>query len=176
MVILAFDLRFADPPAGHSAETPPEVRKILEVSDTVICFVFIADFFIQLVRAERKWQYLKWGWIDLISSIPTLAWFRVGRTVRIIRILRILRAFRSTRVLLNYLLANRAKSVLACAACISLTLVVFSSVAILNVEDSKDANIKNAEDALWWSVVTITTVDTVTDTQSRWRGGSSVRS
>lgn len=137
---------------------PPEIRRIFEVSDTVICFVFIGDFFVNLARTERKWKFLKWGWIDLVSSIPMLESFRVGRMVRIIRILRILRAFRSTKVLLTYLLAQRGRSVFACAAAISVTLVVFSSIAILNVEDAKDSNIKSAEDALWWAFATITTV------------------
>jgi voltage-gated potassium channel len=41
---------------------------------------------------------------------------------------------------------------------ISFVLVVFSSIAILNCETSPDANIKSASDALWWSIVTITTV------------------
>jgi voltage-gated potassium channel len=137
---------------------PPDVRNILQVSDTAICFVFIMDFFVRFVAAKHKWQFLKWGWIDLVSSIPMLDYFRVGRMVRVIRILRILRAFRSTKILLTYLFANRAKSVFACAALISFTLTVFSSIAILNVEDSKDSNIKNAEDALWWAIATITTV------------------
>jgi voltage-gated potassium channel len=37
-------------------------------------------------------------------------------------------------------------------------MVIFSSVAILQVEDDPTGNIKTAEDALWWSYVTITTV------------------
>ena len=37
-------------------------------------------------------------------------------------------------------------------------MVIFSSVAILQVEDDPNSNIKTAEDALWWAYVTITTV------------------
>lgn len=37
-------------------------------------------------------------------------------------------------------------------------LVVVSSVTILHVETAPDSNIKTAEDAVWWSIVTITTV------------------
>lgn len=37
-------------------------------------------------------------------------------------------------------------------------MVLFSSIAILQVEDSPNSNIKSAEDAIWWSYVTITTV------------------
>jgi voltage-gated potassium channel Kch len=41
---------------------------------------------------------------------------------------------------------------------LSTLLIVFSSIGILQVENSPDSNIRGPEDALWWSVVTITTV------------------
>lgn len=36
--------------------------------------------------------------------------------------------------------------------------MVFSAVAVLNVEDSPAANIKDTGDAFWWAFVTMTTV------------------
>ena len=136
----------------------PDTQKIFETSDTLVCFVFIGDFIGRFVRAENKWTFFKWNWIDLVSSIPMLNYFRVGRLVRVIRIIRLLRAFRSMKYLISLFLLNRAKSVFACAACISLTMIIFSSVAILNVETDKDSNSKTGEDALWWAMTTITTV------------------
>jgi len=43
-------------------------------------------------------------------------------------------------------------------ALVSLLLVVFSSIAILQVEQVPDANIQTPEHALWWAFVTVTTV------------------
>jgi len=37
-------------------------------------------------------------------------------------------------------------------------LIAVSSISILHFESAVDGNIKTAEDAVWWSVVTITTV------------------
>jgi voltage-gated potassium channel len=37
-------------------------------------------------------------------------------------------------------------------------MIIFSSIAVLNVENRPECNIKNAEDALWWACTTITTV------------------
>jgi voltage-gated potassium channel len=37
-------------------------------------------------------------------------------------------------------------------------LIIFSSIAILQVEKDPASNIKSAEDAIWWAYVTITTV------------------
>lgn len=37
-------------------------------------------------------------------------------------------------------------------------MIIFSSIAILEVEDAPESNIKTAEDAIWWTYTTITTV------------------
>ena len=37
-------------------------------------------------------------------------------------------------------------------------MVIFSAIAILQVETDPNSNIKTAEDAIWWAYVTITTV------------------
>src|SRR6185369_7464680 len=126
--------------------------------DFVICLIFIYDFSVRLYRADSKTSFLKWGWIDLVSSIPMFDFLRWGRLVRIVRILRILRAFRSTKVLLNYFFNNRAKSTFAAVAMISLVMVIFSSIAILNLENTPEANIKTPSDARCWSFATSTTV------------------
>jgi voltage-gated potassium channel len=37
-------------------------------------------------------------------------------------------------------------------------MVLFSSIAILQFETTAESNIKTAEDAIWWSYTTLTTV------------------
>jgi voltage-gated potassium channel len=137
---------------------PEETSQILEYADNLICAFFFTEFVIRFYKAENKLSFLKWGWIDLLSSIPTLQIFRAGRLIRIIRIIRILRAFRSTKNLVNHIFKNRAKGTFTSVLIIAILLVIFSSVAILQVETDASSNIKTAEDALWWSYVTITTV------------------
>lgn len=139
-------------------ELPAETSVLLNQIDTFICFVFIGDFFYNVFTAKNKLEYLKWGWIDLLSSIPNIQPLRWGRFSRIIRILRILRAIRSTKTIMKFLFANRAKGTFATVSMISFCLIVFSSIAILNCETGPTSNIKTAADALWWSFVTITTV------------------
>lgn len=141
-----------------AVELPPDVAALLQQIDNAICVIFLIDFCVRFARARDKPGFLRWGWIDALSSIPTIEAFRWGRLVRIIRILRILRAFRSTRMLVRYFFRNRAQGTFATVALISVTLTIFASIAVLNFEDVPDANIKSATDALWWSFVTITTV------------------
>lgn len=137
---------------------PPEVSRMLTLIDNMICGVFLIDFVYRFQKAENKLHFMKWGWIDLISSIPTLDFMRAGRALRLVRLLRILRAFRSTRHLVQYVFKNRTQGTLTTAVLIAILMVLFSSIAILQVEDDPASNIKTAEDAIWWSYVTITTV------------------
>lgn len=41
---------------------------------------------------------------------------------------------------------------------IALLMIIFSGIAILQVEKAPTSNIKTAEDAIWWAYTTITTV------------------
>ena len=65
-------------------ENRSEEIEILLFADNVICFFFFCDFLIKLIRVENKLDYLRWGWIDLLSSIPTIGIFRFFRIFRII--------------------------------------------------------------------------------------------
>jgi voltage-gated potassium channel len=135
-----------------------ETNILLDRIDFVVCLIFLGDFFVSLRHAKSKSAFLKWGWIDFISSIPMLDVFRVGRAVRIFRLVRVLRAARSSRKLLSYFLRERRKTSFAAIVTIVLTLVVFSAVAVLQFETSPEATIKTPEDAFWWAYSTITTV------------------
>lgn len=127
--------------------------------DTIICLVFLADVAYQgLIHHDRP-RYWRWGWLDLLSSIPAVTFLRWGRFVRIVRIARVLRAFRSARALIQHVFREPAKGTSVTAALAALTLVVFGSIAILNVESGHPGtNIHSAGEALWWSFVTVTTV------------------
>ena len=137
---------------------PLEVSRILNMTDIGICFVFLLDFGIRFYAAEHKLKFMQWGWIDLISSVPTLDFMRAGRMLRLVRLLRILRAFRSTKHLVQHIFRRRTQGALTAAAIIAVLMILFSSIAILQVEVDANSNIKTAEDAIWWAYVTITTV------------------
>ncbi len=137
----------------------PEMDGLINQIDFIVCIIFMGDFFYRLHRAPSKLKFLRWGWIDFISSIPMLSVFRGGNVIRIVRIFRILRAFRSVRILLKYLLKNRSQNTLVSVGAISCMVAMGGSMAILRLEQAiPTGNIKTPSDALWWSIVTITTV------------------
>jgi voltage-gated potassium channel len=140
-------------------DLPAHTVALLNIIDNLVCMIFIADFFYQLWKAPKKFKYFyTWGWIDLISSIPNIQFLRWGRAVRVVRILQLLRGFRSVRMLMKYVFRNRAKGTFLTVALLTFILIVVSTIAILNFETVPNANIKTPEEALWWALVTVTTV------------------
>lgn len=135
------------------------VAEILNHVDTTLCIVFLLDFLYKLIFVKGRLNYLRWGWLDLISSIPMVNTLRWARFARVFRLLRILRGIRSTKFLLEFAMKKRGEATFLSALFISLLLIVISSIAILEVERGLlGSNIKTGSDALWWAFVTITTV------------------
>ncbi len=135
-----------------------ELTILLSYIDNIICVVFLIDFSIRFKNSENKLEFMKWGWIDLVASIPSLDFLRAGRLLRLIRLLRVFRALKSTKLIYEHVNRNKKQSALTSVAIIFFLMVVFSSIAILQFENDVNSNIKTAEDAIWWSYVTITTV------------------
>lgn len=136
----------------------PEVRRVLLAFDTVAALLFMADFLGALYRAEDRRQYLlTWGWIDFLSSIPSVAVLRWGRTARIARLLRVLRGVRSARFLASVVLSRRSQSVSLGAVLVAVLTLFLGAAGAILVERPAGGNITTAEDALWWAFVTMST-------------------
>lgn len=132
-----------------------EVNRLLTIFDYLLCIVFLFDFFEQFRKAENKWKYLyTHGWLDFLSSVPLVSELRY---VRIFRVFRILRIIKSVQLLLSFIKANREMSLYGFVVSTVCTLLIICTTAVLYVEQGV-GNIKTAEDALWWSFITITTV------------------
>lgn len=144
--------------ADTLSDLPLEVRTVVQAMDTAVCTVLLTDFFVRFHRADSKLAFMKWGWIDLVASIPNLDILRWGRMVRVLRVIRLLRGVRSVHRVATAVFQNRLQGGAVSLALMAFLLVVFSSVAVLVCEREEGATIKSAEDAVWWSIATMTTV------------------
>lgn len=137
---------------------PVEVSRTLQGIDLLTCVVFFLDFCARFWRADSKLAFMKWGWIDLLACVPNIDVLRVGRLVRVLRVIQLLRGIRSFHRLLQIVFQNKLQGGIASVALATFFVIVFASVSILMYEQAPGATIKTAEDALWWSITTITTV------------------
>lgn len=140
--------------------------QLLQVYDTLICVIFLIDFIANLVRAPTKRAYLidQRGWLDLLGSIPSLGFFkytgllRLARLSRLARILRLMRGENRKRILAD-IARNRGQYAVFVTVLSALMVLTTASTLVLEFESrAADANIKTGGDALWWAIVTITTV------------------
>lgn len=131
-------------------------KELLLKLDTGICLVLLSHFFYGLFSARHKKQFLTTHWIDFIASIPAVDIFRYGRIFQVLRVLRMLRV---ANQVIRHLLKNSGSTMLASMLLILLVVLGGSAIAILMTEaGSTGSNIETAEDAIWWALVTISTV------------------
>ncbi|MGE4405988.1 ion transporter [Pseudomonas sp.] len=137
---------------------PEDVSALLGYLDNIVCFFFFLDFWMRLQRAENKLQFMRWGWIDLLASVPA-GGLQSAKLFRAFQILRVLRAIKSLQLIWRILFRNRAEGIVASAATATMLLVAFGAITMLLVEaPNPESSINTPEEALWWAFVTVTTV------------------
>lgn len=138
------------------AKLDEETKRLLTIIDFSICFIFLSYFFYGLVRSDNKMYYIRHNWIDFIASIPLIEPLRFARLFQILRVIRLIRMAQSFII---PIIKQRRQATLASLLVAMVTILTFSSVLILIVENGiPNANIQTAEDAIWWALVTISTV------------------
>ncbi len=134
-------------------------RQYLLGVDTLLCFVFLADFFGSLYNAPDRRSYLvKGGWLEFIGSIPAFPVLRFARLARAVRAVRTIRG-RPFRDVEREFRRNPARSALLVVALIAILMIgLAGNIVLLFERNAPGANILTGEDAFWWTFVTITTV------------------
>ena len=134
--------------------------------DNMICIVFLIDFAMNLLGSKPKRAYFvsRRGWLDLLGSIPSLgffqltALFRLARLSRLARITRLMRGQAGKDIVLD-VLNNRSQYATFITILAAGIVLSSASILVLNEESrNPEANIQTGGDALWWAIVTITTV------------------
>lgn len=115
--------------------------------------VFLVDYLLRLAFSGDRRMFLRRNAIDLIAIMPADV-FRAARVLRVLRVLRLLRAaavlWRVSATVRAIMGTNGLSWVLAVTGVV----VVLGAGAVLAVEP----DMGTFGDALWWSIVTSTTV------------------
>ncbi len=136
----------------------PDLDQVVMMMDGVLILVFAIDFVRRMRVATDDRAYLGpgRGWLDLISIIPML---RIARVLRILRVSRIVRRMGGLEQALLMFFKDKATGGLLLVVLIAIMVMEFGSLAVLFAERaSPGANITSAGDALWYTVVTMSTV------------------
>lgn len=143
-----------------------EMESLLTLYDNIICFVFLGDFVLRIRGAASARHYFlhERGWLDLLGSIPSFGLFKYGGLLRLARLSRLARIWRLMRgqnrkEILEDVLENRSQYAAFITLFGAMLVLVLSSIFVLAFEShAPGSNIDTGGNALWWALVTITTV------------------
>lgn len=137
------------------------MSKLLTGIDFSIWIIFVIDYFLRLYKSRNKKKFIKKNIIDLISIIPFNALFRILRAFKFFRIGRIARVGDAAKVLRILTVSGRLKrnfdefiktNNFNYTLGIAIIIIFIGSIIMSIVEKI------SLGDAIWWSVVTVTTV------------------
>lgn len=126
----------------------PRWRRACEIANLAIWALFGADYVIRLMLTPRRRHFVRSHWFDLVTLLLPVV--RPLRALRLIFVLKVLhqRAEVWTRGRLAVYVGGA-----------TVLLVVVAALAVLDAERGQpDSTIQSYPQALWWGVVTITTV------------------
>ena len=137
----------------------PALQQILGVMNALFSVIFLIDFIYRIRTAPSAGAYFfkHFGWADLLASLP----FPQAKILRVFRLVRVARLMRDVgpRNLWKAIVRDRAGSALLLLLLMGILVLQFGSLMVLRVEQyANGANITSASDALWYTIVTISTV------------------
>jgi voltage-gated potassium channel len=137
----------------------PDLNGILDIMNGLFSIIFLGDFAYRILTApsKRKYFFRDFGWADLFASLP-LPQFKILRVFRLFRVYRLMTNI-GPKVIVNTLVKDRAGSALYVLLLMGMLVLEFGALAVLRWEKvNPEANIKTASDAVWYVMVTISTV------------------
>ena len=145
------------------------MRWVLKGLEGLFTIIFTLEYYLRIYCLQKPWKYILsfYGIIDFLSIFPaylsllipatqTLTVLRVLRTLRIFRIFNMQRFLNESFHLLNAMRRSATK-ILIFMLFVFVTAIILGSV-IYMFESSKNPAMKSIPTAIYWAVVTITTV------------------
>lgn len=139
--------------------TDAALDTVLMVMNAPLTLIFFVDFLYRLKTAPDRSDYFwrNWGWADLLASLP-FEQTKILRVFRLVKVYRLLKEY-GARSIAQAIFKDRAGSALLMLLLIGILVLEFGSLQMLRLESSvQGSNITTASDALWYIIVTMSTV------------------
>lgn len=133
----------------------PSTRPALEAADTTLTGIFVVEFASRFAAARDHVAYLRGHWIDLVALAPAI---RGVRILRLLRLLRLVRAFAGIFRAVQHVERLARHRGLAGLFVAWMAVMVICSIFLYAAENGVNQAISTPLDALWWGIVTLTTV------------------
>lgn len=114
--------------------------------------VFAAEYVFRVWAAPARWQYIKSNPLDLVSIIPPI------RGARLLRLVRLLRVASDLGSVLETSRWGKRTIIIGKIGLVWVAVLIISALGLFWAEQGQNENISNLGDAVWWAIVTMTTV------------------
>jgi len=160
LVLIAVTFAFLDLTGKISIISSQELLLI----ENCILIIFAIDYFIRLLLSDNKRTYIKTHIFDLIAIIPFNSLFRAFRFVSIIRFFMVTEVLQMVRLIRLVAFVTKLKNKMSAFLItngfiyVILATIVTVLMSASGIYYAESHLIKSFEDAIWWSIVTVTTV------------------
>lgn len=131
----------------------PEMGRLLFWMDNVCCIIFLSEWTYRFIHAEKKCSFIIRNFIDLIASIP-FGWLSGLKALRLFQLIRIAGSVNRFATYCR----NNSIQVAKFAFFILFTLLMMISPVLILFFEYETGSINTAENALWWTYCTVTTI------------------
>jgi voltage-gated potassium channel len=150
----------------------PEMRRAARALNWVVWFALIADVAIRFAFDPRRRSFLRrhWWYLAVIAVSPP---FQVPfglESARVLRALPLLRVAALTSLGLRTSRRLLAEQRFVFVGVVAVVTIGFGAVSVFLVERGQNEAIRTLPDALWWSIVTATTVGYGDVSPVTWQG------
>ena len=129
----------------------------LYTADVCIAFLFLTEFTLSTYASDNRVEYMKKNWMDLIASIP-IPTFGELRILRFLKILRLVARLRKLTKSIDDIKEQEYRIPYLKVAVVFITAVLLFSSIFHQYEHEVNPEVNSYFDAIWWTVVTSSTV------------------
>lgn len=143
---------------------PDPLFQWLAAVDLVIVLIFAGDLAYSVWRSHDRWALLWHRWYELPGLVPLyaegVAFLRVAQLLRLTRLLRVLRTITVLRRMRSLTVLDRLinRHKLLHTTLVSAAVVIALATVVWLLERDTNPDLAQFGDALWWAIVTTTTV------------------
>jgi len=136
----------------------PKLYSLIVLFDLVVVLILIPEFIYRLWKSENRREFLKHNWTDILGMLPEVIVGPISvifRYFRLIRIVRILALFKKD---IRHIFEFLHKSKIDYGIFTIVLVLIIGSILFYILEVGVNNKVTNYYDALWYLLVTITTV------------------
>lgn len=129
-----------------------------------VCLVFLADFFIELTIADKKWTYIKVHWIFFLLSVPYLNILNLTHihvshdALYVLRFVPLARGVLALGIVLNYISTNKFIGMFVTYLSVVVLVTYFASMIFYQMEHKINTAVMTYYDAFYWGCTQVTTL------------------